>query len=72
MKHTKNEYKRKIKELNYNELREEYNDINKEIMKSRQLRANFQNPYEKENGINVKLLKWKRGILIQELHQKTK
>ena len=70
-KHTKNEFKRNIKNMPYNELLKEYNDINLQILKASNMSSKAQNPYDK-GQYPVKLLKWKKGLLIQEMQKKTK
>jgi hypothetical protein len=68
-KHTRNLFKDKVRRMDYNELLNQYNDLNIEILKARNLSSTNQNPYQ-AGRFPVKLLKWKRGLIIQEMLKK--
>jgi len=71
-KYTKNTFKKQIKKMNYKEKQDEYNDVSLAIQKGKMIVSKGNNPYKKGGaGINVKILKWKRGLLIQELQKET-
>lgn len=71
MAYTKNQYKRKIRDMKYQELIKEFNDLNLTLLKARTESARSGNPYDKGQW-PVKLIKWKFKIVNQELHNKVR
>jgi len=69
-KHTKNQFKQRIKNLNIQALTLELKDINLDIMKANNESSKGVNPYHK--GVRpVKLLKWKRANIMVEIKKKS-
>ena len=71
MKHTRNEFKKFIKDSSYDELQKELNKVNRLLFMARDLiQSQKQNPYSKDNGkIDVKMLKYKKGLIINKLNK---
>lgn len=75
-KYTKNEFKKKVRSMNYAQLKQLYEDINLQLSKAKVLINKKQNPYEYKKkshvvNFNVKLLHWQKALLTQELHKAT-
>ena len=75
--HRKNEYKKIIANLDYKALKKEYEDLNLQISKAQMLIHKGINPYGKKQDVGsdkipVKLIKWKRAIVVQRLMKLSK
>lgn len=75
--YTKNEYKKKIRAMSYEQLQKEAQQVSFQLIKGKRQMAMFQNPYgnKQEQGTskqNMKLLRWMKSILIQQLLTTTK
>lgn len=68
-KHTKNQFKSKIRQMDYHELMKEYNDLNLQIIKGRFEISTGGNPYHK-GKYPMKILKWKKALVNQEMLKK--
>jgi len=68
-KHTKNEFKKKIKGQSFNDLQKEIQDINLELQKGRILKYKGINPYgtNQDKGFDMRMLRYKKSVINQEL-----
>ena len=67
---TRNNLKKHIKELTFDELHFELNDVNKSLMKCKNLVLKKNNPYAL--NLNPKMLKYKKCLIINRISEMTR